>query len=266
MNGDTAECRSNRWKIRHFGVFFKLVSPMEYIEWTAPTPHLNLAMDEALLLEAEEGKRGESLRIWFPPSPFVVLGYSRRVTAEVDVDECRRGAVPILRRASGGGTVLQTPGSLCFSLVLRLPSGELRTGITDTTAEVMEKHAALCARLLGEEVRREGESDLTWRGRKFSGNAQRRLVRYVMFHGSFLLNADLRMISRLLLHPEREPAYRGRRTHADFLVNVGIAPAPLSLALASEWGAMSRTGTPPVARAESLSRTRYSLAEWNLRR
>ena len=38
-----------------------------------------------------------------------------------DVDEpaCRADGVPVLRRASGGGTVLLGPGCLCFSLVLR---------------------------------------------------------------------------------------------------------------------------------------------------
>lgn len=239
---------------------------MEFIEWTAPTPELNLAMDEALLVEAEEGTRGESLRIWSPESPFVVLGYSRRVAVEVDIDACSRASIPILRRASGGGTVLQGAGCVNYSLVLRIPSEGPRPGIADTTREIMGRHADLFTNLLGETVRHEGESDLTFHGKKFSGNAQRRLVRHVMFHGTFLLDADLAMISRFLRHPESEPAYRGKRPHAEFVTNIGLPREAVAAALAAAWGANAPPADTPLARAESLCASRYARPEWNLRR
>jgi lipoate-protein ligase A len=253
-------------KIRHFWLFVKLILPMEYIEWSSCTPEMNLAMDEALLVEAEEGKRGESLRIWSPGSPFIVLGYSRRAAAEVDIEACRRASIPVLRRASGGGTVLQGAGCVNYSLVLRIPSEEPRPGITDTTREIMGRHADLFTNLLGEKVRHEGESDLTFRGKKFSGNAQRRLVRHVMFHGTFLLDADLAMISRFLRHPESEPAYRGKRPHAEFVTNIGLPREAVAAALAAEWGANGPAADPPLARAESLCAGRYARTEWSLRR
>lgn len=239
---------------------------MEFIEWTARTPELNLAMDEALLVEAEEGKRGESLRIWSPESPFVVLGYSRRVAVEVEFDACTRAGIPVLRRASGGGTVLQGAGCVNYSLVLRIPSEEPRPGITETTREIMGRHADLFTRMLGGNVRHEGESDLTFHGKKFSGNAQRRLVRHVMFHGTFLLDADLTMISRFLRHPESEPAYRGKRSHAEFVTNIGLPREAVAAALAAEWGATDPAAEPPLTRAESLCADRYARPEWNLRR
>lgn len=239
---------------------------MEYIEWSAPTPELNLAMDEALLLEAEDGRRGESLRIWTPESPFVVLGYSRRAAAEVDSDACMHASIPILRRGSGGGTVLQLPGCLNYSLVLRLSPSHPPPGITETTREIMGRHAALFTRILGEEVRHEGESDLTFRGRKFSGNAQRRLVRFVMFHGTFLLDADLSLISRILLHPEKEPDYRVRRSHGEFITNIGLASGKVSAALAAEWMAGDEPGLLPRERAELLCTDRYARPEWTFRR
>src|SRR4051794_35022284 len=91
---------------------------MRFLDLTLPGAAENLALDEALLLEAEAGRAGEVLRVWEWPRPAVVLGSGCRLAEDVDEEACRRDGVPVLRRASGGGTVLLGPGSLCFGLVL----------------------------------------------------------------------------------------------------------------------------------------------------
>ena len=66
-------------------------------------------------------RRGrEVLRFWELPTLAVVLGSGGSVAIDVNVAACDADGVPILRRASGGGTVLLGPGCLCFSLVLEL--------------------------------------------------------------------------------------------------------------------------------------------------
>jgi lipoate-protein ligase A len=85
---------------------------MKWIDLSLPTPEENLACDEALLdLCEDEGREGEVLRLWETRQPFVVLGHANRTRDEVHVDACRRNGIPILRRASGGGAVLQGPGN-----------------------------------------------------------------------------------------------------------------------------------------------------------
>src|SRR5215831_11254102 len=143
---------------------------MRCLDLTLPTMEENLALDEALLLEAEAGRGGEALRFWEWPSPAVVLGAGCRVAEDVDEGACRADGVPILRRSSGGGTVLLGKGCLLFSLVLayaRSPLlGEIRSSyryilglLRDALANVMPGIA--CA----------GTSDLAADGLKFSGNA-----------------------------------------------------------------------------------------------
>src|SRR5262245_45032152 len=88
------------------------------LDITLPTLAENLALDEALLLEAEAGTSGEVLRYWEWPDPAVVLGAGGNLSAEVDEEVCVRDGVAIQRRASGGGTVLLGSGCLLFSLVL----------------------------------------------------------------------------------------------------------------------------------------------------
>src|SRR2546430_4823585 len=95
---------------------------MHFLDLTLPSAAENLALDEALLLEAEAGRGGEVLRLWEWPTPAVVLGSACVLRDDVDEDACTAGCVPILRRASGGGTVLLGRGCLCCSLVLSMES------------------------------------------------------------------------------------------------------------------------------------------------
>ena len=92
---------------------------MTLLDLTLPTAAENLALDEALLDEAEASSAGcETLRLWEPKEPAVVVGRSSQAAIEVRLDACRELAVPVLRRASGGAAVVTGPGCLMYSLVL----------------------------------------------------------------------------------------------------------------------------------------------------
>ena len=67
------------------------------LDLTLPSPEENLALDEALLLEAEaQLARGEApagcevLRFWESPAAFVVLGVACRLAEDVDERTARR--------------------------------------------------------------------------------------------------------------------------------------------------------------------------------
>ncbi len=239
---------------------------MRLLDLTFTAPEENLACDEALLDEAEEGSNEETLRFWEPRSLFVVLGYSRPVADEVHLDRCNVDGIPVLRRYSGGGTVLQGPGCLNFSLILRIQQNGPLSTITGTNAFIMDRHARSLERLLRRPVNVMGESDLAVGGMKFSGNAQRRRERFVLFHGTFLLRFDLERIGRLLAMPVRQPAYREGRPHERFLVNIGLEPVKIRRALAEIWEAKDVRPTAPAERIRDLVNRRYSHREWNFRR
>src|SRR5688572_16807135 len=115
---------------------------MKIIDLTLSTPEENLGFDEALLEALENGSGEETLRFWEPAHYFVVAGYSNEINREVNRVACRGDRVPILRRISGGGTVLLGPGCLVYALALAIPERpELRT-IGDTNRFVMERHRA----------------------------------------------------------------------------------------------------------------------------
>src|SRR5256885_16505266 len=94
--------------------------PLHHLDLTFATPAENLACDEALLDWFEQDGGPGVLRFWEPPDYFVVVGYGNAVAAEVNVPACETRNIPILRRCTGGGTVLQGPGCLNYSLVLEV--------------------------------------------------------------------------------------------------------------------------------------------------
>jgi lipoate-protein ligase A len=81
-------------------------------------PSENILYDDVLLSLAEEGKLGNTLRIWESPVYFVVLGRTGKVEEDLDLENLKADAVPVLRRSSGGGTVVQGAGCLNYSFVL----------------------------------------------------------------------------------------------------------------------------------------------------
>ena len=239
--------------------------PLKLIDHTFPTPEENLACDEALLDRVEEGNEDEILRFWESEQYFVVLGSSNKLSEEVYVDRCAKDSIPILRRHSGGGTVLQGPGCLNYSLILKIDLSGPTRNITETTHYVMSKHALVLSGLLGEKVEINGSSDLTLAGRKFSGNAQRRRLTALLFHGTVLHNFDLPRIEENLKPPPKQPEYRAHRTHGQFVRNVPLSPRVAKSALAKVWSASDTLPDFPYVRMAELVRDKYSRAEWTLK-
>jgi lipoate-protein ligase A len=243
---------------------------MKLLDWTLPTPEENLACDEALLDECEAGRADEILRFWEPAQSFVVVGYGNKVASEVNEAFCEAKRIPILRRCTGGGTVLQGPGCLNYSLVLRIGESGQLDSIVGANRFILGRHQGALAALAGARVDMQGQTDLAIGGRKFSGNAQRRRKQFLLFHGTFLLDFDIALVEGALRLPERQPAYRAERSHADFLMNLKAPAERVKAALARAWGATEgqagRTGrTSLTGRIERLVGERYARDDWNFR-
>lgn len=234
---------------------------MKYLDYSWAEPALNLACDEALLLEAEAGGE-ETLRFWEPQSRFVVLGHASRVEDEISLDACRAAGVPVLRRPSGGAAVLQAPGCLNYTVILNIASRGLGE-VAAANAYVMERARRALEPLAGAPVAIEGFTDLTLGGRKFSGNSQYRKKRALLFHGSFLLDCEIETIEKLLLPPPRQPDYRRRRRHREFLTNIHIPAAAVKAALRESWSAVEERTAPQLEKMEALVRERYARDGWN---
>ncbi len=244
----------------------------------APADHL--AIDEAMLLIADESPCSgaddgsddhtimpdtEFIRVWSFDRPTVVLGRSSKVDQEVDRGFCRDNGIPILRRCSGGASVVGGPGCLMYSVVMSFQKWPHLQKIDAAHDHVMAQvlHAA---RDQVPETELQGICDLTWQNRKCSGNSLRVTRRHVLYHGTILHDADLQLLARCLTGAPRQPDYRGGRPHGDFVTNVPIDPDAFTEQLISRFGVSGiAQASDWIHRIDQLRRDRYDLDAWHFR-
>jgi len=184
----------------------------------------NISYDEKLLDLAEQGLSDETLRFWESPDFFIVLGRVSKPELDVNTDAADRDDVKIIKRRSGGGTVLQGPGCLNYSLILSL---EKRPEIRDIKRSYEFIIGKICGAFNSAGVKAEFQplSDMALSGRKFSGSAQWRRKNFMLHHGTILYNFPIEKMERYLKMPPDEPPYRKGRSHTEFLTNLKMAPA-----------------------------------------
>jgi lipoate-protein ligase A len=238
---------------------------MHFLDVMLPSPAENLALDEALLLAAESGGGGEVLRFWTWPVPAVVLGSGGKLAEDVQESACVADAVPILRRSSGGGTVLLGRGCLLYTLVLAYEREAALCDIRSSYRFILGRIGSALAEGVGP-IAQAGISDLVFAERKFSGTAQQRKRRFLLHHGTILHDFDLSLLPRYLREPPRQPEYRGGRPHLAFVDNVPLDGDDIKRRLRRAWQADDTITHWPAEEAAHLAAEKYAKEEWLRRR
>ncbi len=204
------------------------------------------------------------LRFWEPADYAVVLGASCRLADDVHVDACRADGVPILRRTSGGGTVVVGPGALNVTVILPESAAPGLAAVDEAHRYVLDR-IAQSIRRAGRPVTLEGRGDLVLGDRKCGGSAQRRLKHWFMVHCSILYDFPIERIDRYLAIPRRQPEYRQGRDHHDFLSNLGLPRNILMDAIRGDricGPGSSRAPIVPPGLVESLLSERFANRAW----
>jgi lipoate---protein ligase len=241
---------------------------MHRLELTIDQPAANLALDEALLESAEEPgdnpvrpEEMEVLRLWEPARPFVVLGRSSPIQQEVHRENCRKLDIPVFRRCSGGATIVTGPGCLMYAVVLSYANKPELRKLDEAHNFVMNRMKQALGRL-NIEAEIQGTSDLTLGSRKVSGNSLRCRRHFFLYHGTFICDFDLSLISKCLGDPRRQPAYRAARTHDQFLTRLPVDTKELSEAIIEQWEAEKISACWPRQQTDHLTTNKYLTEHW----
>ena len=239
---------------------------MRFLDHTFVRPEENLACDEALLDLAHEGEGEECLRMWESATFFVVVGYTNEVHREVNIAGCAAEGIPILRRCSGGGAVLQGPGCLNFALVLSIDRDPALQTPGGANRTILGHHIHALREILPSPPELRGHTDLVLNDRKFSGNSQRRKGKHLLFHGTLLYGFPIDTIEKYLPFPSVAPGYRDGRSHTSFVANLTASRAELVALLRRSWHADKEWKEIPFERIAALSHEKYQTHEWTFRR
>ena len=144
-------------------------------------------------------------------SPAIVMGISGKPNELIDLDKLKESPIPVIKRFSGGGTVVVDQNTLFVSFIFNqadhsfapYPEPILRW-TEEVYKEVFPSSFAL------------RENDYVLGDRKCGGNAQYLRKERWLHHTTFLWDYDPTRMD-LLLHPKKTPDYRSGRSHDDFI-------------------------------------------------
>ncbi|WP_425059198.1 Octanoyltransferase LipM [Sporomusa carbonis] len=259
----------------------------------------NMAVDEAMLQAHARGQTPPTLRLYGWKPAAVSLGYFQKAKAEVDIEECRRQGIDVVRRLTGGRAVLHD-AELTYSVVVREDHPLIPATITASYRYFSEGLLAGLKRLgidaslsmpraaYGRTKRQQASAacfdapshyEITVQGRKLAGSAQVRKNGVILQHGSILLAFDPGRVAALLNLPS--PAMKeavaamlakravsvteiaGREITRDEACQAMLAAFGPALGVELEPGRLSEQ---EVAAAAELAAARYSRDSWNLLR
>ncbi|NBH08884.1 lipoate--protein ligase family protein [Amycolatopsis sp. SID8362] len=222
-------------------------------------PAENLAFDEALLRVAPE-----SPVLWLWRNPVcVVVGRGQRIAREVRVPECERDGVPVLRRASGGGTVFHDPGNLNVTLVLPGPADRPLEALGQVMSAAVD-HLGLVPRI--------GDRGLFVGEAKLCGFAVFRTKTGLLAHSTLLVETSAALVGRYLTSAPPDPRpLDSHRSPVASLAEHGIRPGFPAVEAAVRAAASQILGTfvprPPTSaerdRQRALLHTRYHYPSWH---
>jgi lipoate---protein ligase len=165
------------------------------------------------LLESDN----DQFLIWSPDKKYIVLGASNCLEESLIIENVIEDNIPILKRPSGGQTVLLSPDNLILSIVFtgrkKVHSKELFYKINSILISALEE-AGLT------NLSNSGISDISISGKKLSGSAIYKSSEKLLYHVVINTGEPSSTFERYLKHPVREPQYRNGRKHKDFITSL----------------------------------------------
>ena len=246
---------------------------------------MNMAVDEAMLLSQKE-QPNPTLRFYTWSSAAFSFGYFQNIAAEVDVEACRADGIELVKRMTGGGTVVHG-WDLTYTLILPRSTGEKsiseayrcigeslvmafkKLGIpaachaadTDVPSAVTNCEANIC-------LTNPADYDVMCDSKKLAGVSVRRNRNGMMFQGYISLYMPpasvLRRVSRdrdiqqTLIEKSTAINTDGRSITKNALI--AAISETFNIGVAFHSGKLS---SAEHAQAETLAETKYATAEWN---
>jgi lipoate-protein ligase A len=226
---------------------------------------LNMAIDEALI---ENIGQAPVLRIygWRPAA--ISVGYFQSIKEEVDLEKCSQLGVDVVRRLTGGGTVLHE-----FELTYSFITKQYQQNIMESCRWICDA-IVMSINRLGFDASFVPLNDIVVNGKKVSGSAQTRRKGVLLQHGTLLLSVDVdKMFSVLKVPSEklRDKIVKDVKERVTSLAGTTFDDMASSLktSFAEKFDAKlvaDTMSTEEISRAKWLAERKYSSKEWNFRR
>jgi lipoate-protein ligase A len=170
-----------------------------------------LQLEEALLRTEKEN----FLIINFGSPRAIVMGISSHPEKLIDIPAAKRDRIPVIKRFSGGGTVIIDENTLFVTFIMNKDDVD----ILPFPEPILQWGADLYSKAWQIPHFQLRENDYCIGEKKCGGNAQYIQKDRWLLHTSFLWDYEEKNMEYLRL-PEKQPKYRHHRSHTDFLTRL----------------------------------------------
>ncbi len=168
-------------------------------------------------IQVLESDKDYDFMLWRPDTRYIVLGRANNVESSVFTDMAQKDRVEIIKRPSGGESVILTPSMLVFSAKITMRQHRNPSLIF----EQINKNLISSLTILGiKDLHSKGISDISIGDKKIIGSSMYLKDKTLFYHAVLNINEDVRLISRYLKHPLKEPQYRAGRPHKEFVTSL----------------------------------------------
>jgi lipoate-protein ligase A len=146
----------------------------------------------------------ESLVIVSPKSPLVSIGYFQDAEQELDLYQCKKVRIPLMRREVGGGTTYLDENQIFYQLIWRKDNPKFPKVIQDIYPWFSEAPLE-SYRTFGIKAEYRAVNDIvTEEGKKIAGQGGGDIGDCLVFVGGILLDFDYKMMSKILRVPDEK--------------------------------------------------------------
>ncbi|MEN6619794.1 MAG: hypothetical protein ABFC28_09965 [Rikenellaceae bacterium] len=155
--------------------------------------------------------------IWQPDNFYIILGRANNLEDSVFYQAALNDHIKIIKRPSGGESVMLSPKMVVFSLKQNFNHFKNPRHIFT----IINKSLIVALTSIGiENLNFKGISDLSIKGKKILGSSMYLKNGTLFYHAVLNVCEDTTLISKYLKHPAREPDYRMGRDHNEFVTSI----------------------------------------------
>jgi lipoate-protein ligase A len=151
-------------------------------------PWFNNAMEEYFL--KSNLFEDEIIVILWQNKDSVIVGRNQNTVEEINMDFVEKNKISVSRRLSGGGTVYQDVGNVCFTIIKKVEKENSYEFFVQPIIDALDA--------LGIEAEFSGRNDIVVDGKKISGSAQYIYKDRVLHHGTLLFNVNMDFLDNVL--------------------------------------------------------------------
>lgn len=233
----------------------------------------NMALDEAIAEAIAFRVAGPTMRFYGWEPSAVSIGRFQKLNEVVDLEECRRLGVDVVRRSTGGGAVFHDSGrEITYSVIC--PEDMMPQDVNEAYREI-GGWIVNALKLIGIDASFEPINDVLVDGRKISGSAQSRRKGIFLQHGTLIYEIDRARMFSVLKVPQDKLASHSMSGPGDRVTSVRehrkvpwdyvVAAMVNAFIMNREWYVGDLT-QDELARAEVIAKLRYADPRWTFER